>query len=127
MGMDAYLYRVKNKKQPEQLNFFNECIQLRDKSYYEKEDNYDKPAELWYARKFYDLQKYIETDLCKEPYQCGEYIEVTKDMLEKMLDYAARHKDYFNGFNGVSDLCQALYDYDEAHENGWIYVYECDW
>ena len=44
-----------------------------------------------------------------------------------MLDYAAHHKDYFDGFNGVSDLCQALYDYDEAHENGWIYVYECDW
>ena len=127
MGMDAYLLRVRNKKQPEQENFWNEYVSMRDKAFYNKEDDFDKPAELWYARKFYDLQSYMSDVVLDEPYECGEYVEITKEMLEKMINFATHHKDYFDGFNGVSDLCQALYDYDEAQKNGWIYVYECDW
>ena len=122
MGMDAYLVRVRNLKQPKQEDFWDKCISVRTHEAWDNDDM-SAPAELWYGRKFWDLHEAI----ADKDYENGEWIEVSKEMLEKMVEFASHNPDYFGGFNSVPALCQALYSYDEAHENGWIYAYECDW
>lgn len=123
MGMDAHLLRVRNINQPKTSDFWDKVIDLRDKEAWENDD-YTSPAQLWYGRKFWDLHEFM---FPTAEYECGEYVEITKPMLERMVDYAARHIDYFGGFDRMPELCQALYEYDNARARGWIYVYEADW
>ena len=122
MGLDQHLLRVRNLKQCKQPDFWDNVITRRDNDSWEY-DNFEKPAILWYGRKFWDLHEYIFTT----SYENGEFVEVDKATLERMLDFATHNTDFFGGFNGVLELCRALYDYDAAHERGWIYVYEADW
>lgn len=122
MGMDAYLYRVHNRKEVNNDNFFNYCITINNADAWEN-DEFSASAELWYGRKFWDLHTYVFGD----DYECGSYVEVTKEMLEKMLDYSCKHPDYFGGFSGVEPLCWAYYYYDKMIEEGFILLYEADW
>ena len=122
MGMDAYIYRVHNRKEIEDPNFYSKCITVEDKAGWD-EDDMTKPAELWYARKFWGLHETIFGD----DYECGEYIEIDKDTIEKMLDFATHNPDYFGGFVGVESLCWILQYYDKMKSNGFILVYEADW
>lgn len=122
MGMDAHLMRVRNLRQPEAENFWDNAIDLRSEEAWE-DDEFTSVAELWSGRKFWELHEAI----APKDYECGEWIEVTKPMLEAMLDFATRNPDYFGGFNSVPELCRALYSYDMARKHGWIYAYEADW
>lgn len=129
MGMDAYLYKCRSLKQIREFDWNKDHLDLRDEESLRQDielDDCQGVAELWYGRKFWDLHTYITT-LIKEPYENGDYIEITKEMLEKIVIFAALHPDYFDDFNTVPQLCRALYYYDKMREKGWIYVYEADW
>lgn len=108
MGMDAAIYKAKNKK-----IFKEDCW-------------YDKVEEVWYARKFWDLIykvpfiKNIEED-------CGEFIRLRKNDIEKMIEIATHTPDYMGGFNTVPQLCEILHHFDEDEENGWHYYFEFDY
>lgn len=120
MGMDARLVKCRNLKQPEQQDFWNNCITTDAWHEYK---NKDRPAVLWYGRKNWDLHN----EIFGNDYECGEWVEVTKETLDKMLDFAAHNPDYFGDFETVPSLCRARYYYDTIHEAGWIFAYECDW
>lgn len=130
MGLDAYLYKCKNLKQIREFDWWSNdsVVDLRDDEalLHHIETDGQEIGELWYGRKFWDLHNYITT-LLKEPYENGNYVEITKDMLEKIVIFAALHQDYFDDFNTVPQLCRALKYYDELRKKGWIYVYEADW
>lgn len=123
MGMDAYIYRVHNRKELQDEDFYSKCITLEDREAWE-DDTMEKPAELWYARKFWGLHEAI---FGNEGYECGEYVEINKETINKMLDYATHNVDYFFGFNTVEELCWILHYYDEMVSKGFILVYEADW
>lgn len=121
MGMDMYLVRARTKKQIEQPDFWTECVDMQDQDAWEN-DEFKTPAMLWYARKFWDLLHEVFPD-----YDCGEWVEVSKNQLREMIKYATEHTDYWGGFNSVPALCQALASYDEAREHGFNYFMESDW
>lgn len=122
MGMDAYLYLVHNRKECETEDFYNKCITVEDRDAWDEYD-FDKPAEVWYARKFWSLHETVFGN----NYECGDYLVIDKGTLKMMLDFAIHNKDFFGGFNTVESLCWVLYHYDEFSEHGMVLVYEADW
>ena len=107
MGMDAYIFKAKTKKAFEEENWYN------------------KVEEVWYTRKYWDLIHNMSfiggTD------GCGEFIKLTKNNIEEMLQYSIHHPDYWGGFESVPTLCRILYEFDEAEEEGWHYYFEFDY
>ena len=110
MGMDAYIFKARTKKA------------------FDAPDWYESEAvkEVWYARKFWDLVnkvsfiKKVDEDAC-------EYIQLSKENIEEMIDVATHNPDYFGGFNTVPALCEILYNFDEDEEQGWHYYFEFDY
>lgn len=117
MGMDMYIFRAHSKKELESDNFW----ELARES---EESNEVHLGEVWYARKFWDLHNNMSF---LRDYECGEFIELTKDNLEEMLTFATHHTDYWDGFKSVPELCEILYSFDEMNERGYHYYYEADW
>lgn len=105
MGMDMYLNREKNIGTP----------------------NHEK-VQIAYWRKFWDLHDYIWQEYDpREKDQNGTEVQVNKELLSKMLAFAARNKDYWDSFDTVPALCEALYDYDDYVKDGWTFTYSGDW
>lgn len=123
MGMDARIIRCRNVLQPESTNFWEICRTINEGTY----DDLKAPAIVWEARKWYDMHNFIVSLLPGKEYESGEYVALTKQQLETILAYATHHTDYWCGFGSVPNLCRALLNYDDVIENGYIYVYECDW
>ncbi len=75
----------------------------------------DKPVDVWYARKFYDLLDSVSElrESYKEP-----VIRIKKDTLKKMIECYAFTPDYFGGFNGLPRLCELYQMYDKLQANG---------
>lgn len=124
MGMDMYLFRARNKKQFNEEGFWDKCIDLTSVEAWEN-DEFTSPALLWYGRKFWSLLENVFPEYDDKMY--GEYVKVDKETLEKMVDFACHHPNYFGTFNTVPELCQALHSYDEACKNGFSYFMESDW
>lgn len=81
-------------------------------------------GEKWYGRKFWNMHRNMSF---LQNYKCGEYIELSKDNIEEMLQYLTHHLDYWDGFETVPALCKILYSYDNVINQGYKYFYECDW
>ena len=120
MGMDAYLFAAHSKKELMSSDFWsNASLDI--------ENDWTHIGEKWYARKWYDMLHFLEAECFKEPYECGEYILMEKENIEKMLQYAIHHTDYFDSFQTVEKLCNILYHWDELQEAGLQIYWECDW
>ena len=116
MGMDMYIFRAHSKKEIESENFWQ---------YVNESENDEIPlGEVWYARKFWDLHNNMSF---LRDYECGEFIELTKENLEEMIAFATHNTDYWDGFETVATLCKILYTFDEMNERGYHYYYEADW
>ena len=120
MGMDMYIYRSK----------FSPAKFTKDDwdKFYSTEYDDDNPpplTEVFYARKFWELH-YAAVKREGE-YECGDYIRLEREDLERMLDCAIHTPNYFGNFNSVPPLCEILYTFDEAEEMGWHFWYEADW
>lgn len=118
MGMDAYLYSAHSKKELQSDNYWNRVE--------DEENKWTLGRELVYWRKFYALQNFISSSL-PEPYECGEYIEVDKEMLKEIIIFCCFHRDYWDEFKSVSALCEVYDHYDELEDAGLKLFYECDW
>ena len=104
MGLDCYIFRAKTKK------------------VFEDDNWYDKVEEVWYARKFWDLIhnmsfiKNVEEDRC-------DFIMLTMDDIEEMLQFVAHNRDYFDGFKTVPALCEIIANFEQDYEDGWHYYF----
>ena len=81
-------------------------------------------VELCYWRKFWDLH-YALGLYDKDDYNTD--VPMTKDDVERALDFATHNEDYFGGFRTVPQLCELLRDYDELKRYGWDIVYNANW
>ena len=77
----------------------------------------DRPVEVWYARKFWDMINKIPElkKIAAEPSNIGR---IKKDVLKRMIEFYAFHPDYFDGFNGLPQLCELYQMYDDIVAQG---------
>ena len=93
--------------------------EIRDNNlFYNEEGGFnwpvDKPIDVWYARKFYDLLDDVPE--LKESYT-KYVIPLKKATLKKMIECYAFTPDYFDSFNGLPRLCELYQMYDELQVN----------
>lgn len=121
MGMDMYLRRAHDKRELADDGVYWDYVRNDDN----EDEEEMRMGEAWYARKWWDLHNamsFIEKD-----YECGEYIRLTRKNVEEMLKYACHHRDYWNSFKSVPELCEILDRWDEMEEAGLHIFYEADW
>ena len=53
----------------------------------------------------------------------GDFIQLTMDNVEEMLQFAAHNRDYFDGFETVPSLCEILANFEQDYEDGWHYYF----
>jgi len=110
MGMDAYIFRAKTKKAFQEDNWYNN----------------ENVKEVWYARKYWDLIQNVRF-IRNVDEDCGEFILLTKNDIEEMINVATHNPDYFGGFTTVPALCEILQNFDDDEEEGWHYYFEFDY
>ncbi len=110
--MDAYIFRAKTKKAFDEPHWY--------------EDESGAVTEVWYARKFWDLINQVSF-IKNTNDDCGEYIKLSKNDIEEMIQVATHNQDYFGGFNTVPALCKILQNFDDDEEKGWHYYFEFDY
>lgn len=84
----------------------------------------DRPCEVWYARKFWDMMHKMSF---LTNYECGVVIRLTKNNLREMIDFYCYNCDYFGGFYSLPRLCELYQAYDSLEENGMNLYFEADW
>lgn len=77
---------------------------------------------MYYARKFWKLIEDASFINVQDDY--GEYIELSRENVEELIDIAVHNEDYFGGFETVPDLCRILHDFDDQAEEGYHYYME---
>lgn len=81
-------------------------------------------AELVYWRKFWDLHNYLGL------YEHDDYgidVRMTKEDVEKCLDFCCHNRDFFGTFGTVADVCELLNEFDDIEKAGWEVVYNANW
>jgi len=87
-------------------------------------------TEEFYARKNWDIVNHCS--FIPHDYEPGEFIELTLENLEEMIDVACHYRNYFDNYNDVPKLCE-LRDKLEYWQNnpdeadGRKLYYEYDW
>lgn len=105
MGLDVYIDKCRKPK-----------IIDNKRSYEERE-------EVCYWRKFWgllDIMQYGNSEY-------GQDIRLTKDDVEKILNYATHNRDYFDGFESVPQICELLDKWDELQDEGWVFCFNANW
>lgn len=120
MGLDTYIVMCKNKHQLENEGFWDNCVTGWKRDKYDGID-YTQPAEVYYARKFWDLYSPAARRFNLEN---GEWSDpLTKEDIEFLIDLATHNRDYFGGFDTVPKLCEILDNYDYATDAGMIFSF----
>jgi len=109
MGLDIYIFKARTKKAFEGNDWYNS----------------DAVQEVYYARKFWELIR--EASFINIDDDCGEYLELSRENIEELIEIATHNEDYFGGFETVPRLCRILADFDEAEEEGYHYYMEFDY
>lgn len=109
MGLDVSIYRARNHK------------------VFSNDDWYDSEAvtEVYYARKFWTLIEQASFLNVKD--DCGDFIELSRENVEELINIATHNADCFDGFETVPKLCKILQHFDEDEENGYHYYMEFDY
>lgn len=103
------------------------CYKARNHEIFKHSDWYDNKnvKEVFYFRKYWDLLHNLSfIDIEKD---CGDFIQLTKEQLEEILQIATHNRDYFNGFSVVPAICEALDNFDSDEKKGWHYYFEFDY
>lgn len=88
--------------------------------------DYEERIEVCYWRKFWDLlNEGIPFKYGEDEY--GQDIRLNKEDVEKILDYVSHHRDYFDSFQTVPDVCELLDNWDELKEDGWVICFNSNW
>jgi hypothetical protein len=109
MGLDINIYRARNRQV------------FKDEKWYES----TAVTGVYYARKFWGLIEYASFLDVKD--DCGEFIELSRENIEELINIATHNADYFGGFETVPQLCEILHNFDENEENGYHYYIEFDY
>ena len=91
-----------------------------------KEDgrrDYEEREEMCYWRKFWDLFHIF--NYTNDDY--GRDVRLTKDDVEKILDFVTHNRDYFYGFKSVESVCELLDQWDELEADGWVINFNANW
>jgi len=109
MGMDLYIFKARTRRA------------------FEAEGWYDSPSvtEELYARKWWSLVE--NCSFIPHDYESGDYIKLTKENFEEMINVACHHTDYWDSYQNVPKLCELRDAFDEATEEGYHYYLEYDW
>ena len=109
MGLDIHIYRARTKK------------------VFKTEDWYESEAvtEVYYARKFWTLIE--QASFINVNDDCCDFIELSRENVEELINIATHNADYFDGFTTVLKLCEILRHFDEDEENGYHYYMEFDY
>lgn len=109
IGLDVSIYRARNHQ------------------IFKTEKWYDSKAvtEVYYARKFWTLIEQASFININE--DCGEYLELSRENIEELIQIATHNEDYFGGFETVPRLCEILRDFEETKEEGYNYYMEFDY
>lgn len=88
--------------------------------------DYEEREEVCYWRKFFSLLNeglpFVYGD---EEY--GKDIRLSKEDVDKILNYVTHNRDYFDGFHSVEQVCELLDQYDELKEDGWVINFNANW
>lgn len=81
-----------------------------------------------YWRKFWDLHNYITsiTDATVDD-GCVEDTRLTLEDLGSIITFCCLHRDYFDGFDSVPDLCEVQDEWASMVAEGWSYWYNANW
>ena len=103
MGLDMYIDRIK-RDPADKLK----VIERTEVCYWRK--NWNLLNELGYGDDDY-----------------GDDIKLTKDDIERILQFVTHNRDYFDGYSTVESVCECLDLYDEWKEDGWDIVFNANW
>jgi len=109
MGLDINIYRARNHKVFSNEDWYNS----------------DAVTEVYYARKFWTLIE--QASFLNVNDDCGEFIELSRENVEELINIATHNADYFDGFTTVPKLCEILRHFDEDEEEGYNYYMEFDY
>lgn len=123
MGLDMGIIVAKNKKLVEETSpmdrlDLDEILDNEQFYFTDTENNYPDIFQGWYARKFWDMVHAVpvlEENVRIDNY----YFKIKKEDIKQMIEYYAFHRDYFDGFRGLADLCELYQRYDELTAGGW--------
>ena len=68
----------------------------------------------------------ISDDELDGAYVIFKYTHYGEDV-EKILQLVTHHRDYFNSFDGVPQVCELLDDWEELEEEGWVLNFNANW
>lgn len=122
MGMDSYIYLAHSKKELENDNFWS--IMPPNVN---EDEKWSTIGERWYARKFLDLHIEVVEKCFNGDYECGDWVELTREDIDVMIKFASHNPDYWDGFKSVPSLCDIWYHWDDIESAGLKVFYECDW
>ena len=126
--MDAYMFAAHSKKEIMADDFWKNINLVPHNEDGEIDINkWSRCGELWYARKFWDLHDYINHELLRGEYGCGDYVEITQKDLAKIINFCCFNRDYWDSFDTVPTLCEIYAHWEELEEHGLKVFYECDW
>lgn len=114
MGMDFNIYSARNHEVFKHDNWWES----------------PQAQEEFYARKCWDLVNHCS--FIPQDYESGDFIELTLENLEEMIQVACKYRNYFDNYNDIPKLCE-LRDKLEYWENnpdeadGRKLFYEYDW
>lgn len=102
MGLDIYIDKCRNPK------------------IVDGKREYTERAEVCYWRGFYDLlQQGLPFVYGNDEY--GQDVHLSKKDVEHILNYVVRHRDHFDSFQGVEQVCELLDQYDDlTKEEGYV-------
>ena len=123
MGMDSYLFVAHSKKELQSPDFWKNVSNFE----ITEELPRNPIGEWWYARKFYSAHEYVQQNLLHGEYECGDFVPMSYEMVNRLLQYCCKHRDYFGGFNTITALCELVDHWGELEARGLKVFYECDW
>ena len=106
MGLDIAIYKARNKAVFTDDNWYNN----------------DNVIEVWYARKFWDLINNMSF-IRNVQEDNGDFIQLTQDNIEEMIQFASHNQDYWDGFDTVPALCRIYHNFEDDAEEGWHYYF----
>ena len=91
-----------------------------------KEDgrrDYEEREEVCSWRKFWEIlsvMRYSDDDY-------GQDVRMTKEDAEKILQLVTHHRDYWDSFDSVPQVCELLDTWDELIDEGWAICFNANW
>lgn len=109
MGLDIYIDKCRKPKLVEQDG--------------KKYRDYEEREEVCYWRKFWEILHIMNYG--DDEY--GQDVRMTKEDVERILQLVTHHRDYFDSFNSVPQVCELLDTFDEIEDDGWIVNFNANW